>query len=388
VLAGDLQLGALALQFLEQSRIEDGEGRLAGEGLEQVGDLLAEATRCPAADDQGADDPLLATDRHRQQGPPAGLLEASQVGVELRGVQVDDLLRLVHERHPTDERLVDTDVRPAQRLHQLGAGPEGRPNAELLGALVEVEDRAALGVRQLHGVFDDRGQHVVEVEAGAHGVANAAERLELLDLAPQVRLPGLEGAHQVDLSDGDRRLGGEGRQNLAVAVPERLDLGSPHRQDADQLVVEQHRYADDRAVPAEPLQLVSAVFGIGEDVGDLLGTPVQAHTAHERPPVGSNGVAVEEVEIVVLVREPGKASQAVRIPLDQMELGNVGLAQAARALDDGPEHQLQVGGRPAEGRENLAGGGKLLAGLVEVAVEPRDLGVDTSRPLARHSGLL
>jgi hypothetical protein len=29
-----------------------------------------------------------------------------------------------------------------------------------------------------------------------------------------------------------------------------------------------------------------------------------------------------------------------------------------------------------------------LLGLVEVAVEPRDLGVDTSRPLARHSGLL
>jgi hypothetical protein len=29
-----------------------------------------------------------------------------------------------------------------------------------------------------------------------------------------------------------------------------------------------------------------------------------------------------------------------------------------------------------------------LPGLIEVAVEPRDLGVDTTRPLARHSGLL
>jgi hypothetical protein len=388
VAAGDLELGALALELLEQPRVEDGEGRLAGEGLEQVGDLVAEATRSPPTDHQGADDPLLATDRQHEDGPPAGLLEAPQMGVELHVVQIDDLLRLVHDRRPTDEGLVERDVGPAQLFHQLGLGPDGRPDAELLGGLVEVVDRAAVRVRQLDRVFDDGGEHVVEVEAGAHRVANAAEGLELFDLAPQFRLPASELAHQANLLDSDRGLGSEGRQHVGGAISERVDLRSPHRQHADELLVEQHRYADDRAEPAEALQFVAAVFGIGEDVGDLLGTPVQAHPTHQRPPVETNGVAVEDVEVFeVFVREPREPGQAVGIALDQVELRNVGPAQLACAVDHRAENQVEVGGRPAEGGQNLAGGSQLLPGLIEVAVEPRDLGVDTSRPLARHSRL-
>jgi hypothetical protein len=120
-------------------------------------------------------------------------------------------------------------------------------------------------------VGDDGGQHLVEVEARADRLADHPERLQLVDLAPELAGARLQGVDQVDVADGDGRLGGEGGQNLDRAVAEPVDLGPPGGQDADHLAVEQHGDAHGRPEPAVLLDVEPAVLGIGEHVDDLLG---------------------------------------------------------------------------------------------------------------------
>ena len=54
--AFDLELAALLADLAEQARVLDGQHRLGGEGLEQVGGALRKASRLLAAHDQKADD--------------------------------------------------------------------------------------------------------------------------------------------------------------------------------------------------------------------------------------------------------------------------------------------------------------------------------------------
>ena len=55
-------------------------------------------------------------------------------------------------------------------------------------------------------------------------MADLPQRLELLDLVGQLRRAALQGAHQVDVADGDRRLRGERRDQLDGPFAERVDL--------------------------------------------------------------------------------------------------------------------------------------------------------------------
>src|SRR5205814_10355833 len=86
--AGQLQLGTLLLELLEELCVQQGEGRLAREGLEEVDGLLGEVPRLLAADDQASDDLVLAQHRYGDQRPPSGVVEDLQVGVEVDAAQV------------------------------------------------------------------------------------------------------------------------------------------------------------------------------------------------------------------------------------------------------------------------------------------------------------
>ena len=86
---------------------------------------------------------------------------------------------------------------------------------------------------------------------------------------------------ELDVPQGERRLLGEGREQLPRAVVEGLDLVAPHRQDADDLVADEHRRAHHRAVAADLLEGELRVVGVGEDVLDLLGGAVHADASDE-----------------------------------------------------------------------------------------------------------
>jgi len=84
-------------------------------------------------------------------------------------------------------------------------------------------------------------EHLVRVEAGADGLAEVAQRLQLLHLAGQLGPARLERGGEVDLPEHDGRLRGEGAQQLALTVVEGVHLQAPHRESSHDFVVEDHR---------------------------------------------------------------------------------------------------------------------------------------------------
>ena len=76
--------------------------------------------------------------------------------------------------------------------------------------------------------------------------------------------------------------------------------------------------------------------------------------------------------------------------LEQEDHRRVGPAQPSSALDDGAEHDLDVGRRRAHRGQDLAGRGKVFAGLVKVPLQLVAVGrgVGGWRRFARHDNLL
>ena len=191
--------------------------------------------------------------------------------------------------------------------------------------------------------------------------------------------PGLEGVEQVDAADGDRRLGGEGSQQLGGPLAERVDLSPPDDQDADDLAVEQHGDAHGGPEAAVALDVEPAVLGVGEDVGDLLGLALQPDPACKRAPVLGQRVLVE-VGAVLLGEGARRDRQPVRVALEQEDQGDVGPAEVAGAVDDGLQHGVEVRGGAAEDGQHPARRRLLLSGPREVAPEALDLLAQPPRP--------
>ncbi len=94
VAAGDLELHGLGLQLPEQACVDDGQRRLGGEALEQLGHLGRESPDGPAPDHQHAHHLVAAQQGDREHRAPAVPEQDVQMRVELLLSQVGDLERL------------------------------------------------------------------------------------------------------------------------------------------------------------------------------------------------------------------------------------------------------------------------------------------------------
>jgi hypothetical protein len=74
-------------------------------------------------------------------------------------------------------------------------------------------------------VGDNRRQHLIEIQAGADRLTDCSESLQLIHLASEFGGACPQGLEQVDVADGDGRLGREGGQELDGALTEGVDLG-------------------------------------------------------------------------------------------------------------------------------------------------------------------
>jgi hypothetical protein len=72
MLASDLELVALLRDFLEQTRIVHGNGRLRREGRQQANHLSREGSRMIAPHNQGTDHFALMQERDGENGANAG----------------------------------------------------------------------------------------------------------------------------------------------------------------------------------------------------------------------------------------------------------------------------------------------------------------------------
>ncbi len=100
----------------------------------------------------------------------------------------------------------------------------------------------------------------------------------------------------------DGGLGGERAQHVAGCLVERCDLAPPQVEGADHSVVEQHWCRDHAPEAAELLDVGATVFGIGEDVLDLLSRPVEADPPDECRTVQPQGVSADQVAVYLCCR--------------------------------------------------------------------------------------
>ena len=124
------------------------------------------------------------------------------------------------------------------------------------------------------------------VERRAQLVAHIGEELRLV-LARLLELPALvlDLVEQADISDGDHRLVGKGRDQVDLLLRERLDLRSGQQHGADRRSLAQQRNAEHGAEAADTLGFVFGIFRIGEDVRDLDDAAFQRRSAGHRGPV-------------------------------------------------------------------------------------------------------
>ena len=237
VLAGRLQLAARLLDLLEQPGVLDRQHRLAGERLQEIDDGLRKLARRLAADDQDADDPLLANERHGEQRPEAGPLEhvdtSGLVPAAARG-EVGDLDGRAGLRRLAEDRVV---VRAwtglLDRRDQLVRHLIGGAKRELTGVRIQLVDRATVGASEASRVRDDRGQHLLEVERRGDGLADLAERTLLLDRLRQLARALLQLLEQAGVLDGDDGLVGERLQQRDLMLGERTYLVTTDGRSAD-----------------------------------------------------------------------------------------------------------------------------------------------------------
>ena len=212
-----LQLPALLVDLAEQPGVLDGEHRLGREGLERGDDLGREGAPLAAQDDQAPEEPLLAHERDREERmgalPDVQLpgLRSDQPGVLL---DVGDLDGLADHPGPADRSLAEPDRRRPERGELLRRHLVGGSRVKALGSLVELVQDAVVAAGELDRSADDGREHGLEVERGAHGLADLAERAELAHRPRQVGGPRLQLLEQPDVLDGDDRLVGEGLEEL------------------------------------------------------------------------------------------------------------------------------------------------------------------------------
>ena len=171
--ARHLDLPALLLELPEEARVLDGQRRLGGEGPQQLDHLRRELAGRVSVHDEAADEVILAEQGHREHGPRAradeDVAEPAVVGALDRDVR--DLGGLVGDRHAPGGALALPEPDPPPQLEILIVEIVRGAERELLGRLVVLVDRAAVGARELGGAGDDGRQHRVEIERRADGPA-------------------------------------------------------------------------------------------------------------------------------------------------------------------------------------------------------------------------
>ena len=173
--------------------------------------------------------------------------------------EVGDLERGALRRRASDRRGGTRDAQVAQPGGQRLGAAGGRPHPEAVLGRVVLHDRAAVGAGEPYGAAHDLGEDLLEVQARADRVADLAQHLELGDLAGELLAAGAQRRDELDLAQDDRRLGRERADEVDLALVEGAGLGAPHRQDPDDVAVEEHRRRQQGSVAGEVLQVVPPV---------------------------------------------------------------------------------------------------------------------------------
>ena len=366
----------LVSQLAEQAGVDDGQRRLTGERLEQFGQIGWEGAGAPSPDHQYADHLVAAQHRNREHRPPAVAEQDVQEWIEVTLREVGNLYRPAGLRGPAHVGRFPAIVIARSCSNSAGLLPKAPrtwndssdSSYSRIGSAVGAQgDVAEAEVGEPHRISDDAFQNLVEIEARADRLFHLPKRLELCDFVFQLAASGLECAHQADLPQHNRALNGEFFEEFALAIVEGCDVGTPHRQHADHLVLKEHRRGQQRAEPGETLQVAPAVIRVLEHVGNLMGAPVRGCTPNRGRTVPGDRI-LHQVSAVVLRCVAGDARQAERVAVHDEQLGGPRSAQPGGGFDDGVQNGSGVGDVATERREYLAAGCGLLARITQLPI--------------------
>jgi hypothetical protein len=360
-----LERAALLVDLAEEPGILDGDDRLGCEGLEQIHGRLRECSWYFSPDYQAADHPVLAQERHGEEGAEPCLAQEGE-RVARFALEVGDLDGGARRRRLTDPGLADLDSRLAEGLDQRFGHSVVGARHEYLRSFVELVDGTGIRLREIDGVRDNAGEHGLHVEARADGASHLAERLQLVHEAGQLVRPLLEFREQAHILDGDHRLVGKGLEQSDLSLREEPHLGTADDDRAGGDTLTEQR--DAQRGTMTPLPRRGTTFGkllrCGLHISNLQRLPLEHHAAGKHPATDREGeLANGSVGDRAMI---GHQTQAVAF---QPEDGGVErITQAGGTGRHGIEDGLDVGRRTADDAQDLAGRRLLLQGLGQVAV--------------------
>jgi hypothetical protein len=200
-----------------------------------------------AVDDETAEDVLLAAQGDGQQRAVAG--GGNQISdwapVHPHG-DVGDLDRLAARGRAPQNALGLGNGLLADGLQERRREVVARPEeAKLLRVRVVPVDGAPIGPGQLVGAGSDSGEHRLQVQGRAEGLADLAQSRQLLHRPAQLVRARLQLSEQADILDGNDGLIGKGLHEAHLRVAEGANLAAPGGDDPDEAALAQERDGED-----------------------------------------------------------------------------------------------------------------------------------------------
>ena len=228
---GDLAQGPLGVggagqvrpgrgQLADEPGVGDGDGRLAGEGTDEVGVGFLEGVALDGVHLDDAERSIVARDRRRDHRvEPGAFVELGRLGarreqgVELVAGDDDAVLGDGDAGRALADR--DPQLCPLLVREQAGEPVVERP-AQLVGAGLEQVEDGALPADQPAGQLDDLLEDVGRVAQRGDARGDLAQGLLGLGPAGESRARAVELVDELGAGDGDGRLGGDRVEDVGV----------------------------------------------------------------------------------------------------------------------------------------------------------------------------
>ncbi len=379
-------LFARALELLDQARVHDRHRALVGQRAKHGRVLCAERTRGVAVHGQHAEDLVVAHERRRDDRADA---RGTDEGVAFRRVGEALIVEIVGG--PLDLAAPQREARHARvllepdLLEQLdpvadaAAARQMRPGVAQRARDAGQVDHRAAAAEEARGLLVDHLEDLVLVAHGGHPCGDLAQcpfgsrRAGLF--APRTG----ELLDEARVGDGDRRVAGQGLDELTVLGVEGVRATRVHLEDAEPAGVARDRRGDHRAEPG-PAEEEVGLRRLRE-----LGDEVVAR--HDHPVLGQRATGCPNAELDPQVgallggeeqrqaRVEGPA-QDVRLGVEDVEDRAVGVDQPGRLVDGSLEDRIEIGGTADPSRDlaqaalDLGAPGQLPSRPIEIFDEP------------------
>ena len=278
------------LHLVEQAHVFHSDDRLVGESLDDLDLALGEKAGLRTGEDNGAEDPLIAHQRHAEQRPRIRRRRLEVRIVVLVRLDVGDVLNLAGQQNAPAAGAATRLLRVLPEvLNEIFIQARIGFEVERL-ALLQVDD-AVVRIAQLLRRADERVQHRLQIERRA---ADDLQHVGGRDLLMQRFLCLIE---QGNIADRDDSLVRKRCNKLDLPPSEGLHPPAGQDEHAYHFSRANERHTESRALPRKSRRFGKRIFGVDRNIGDLDGPPLENGAACHGPTVDADGVGLEKFRV-------------------------------------------------------------------------------------------